>query len=321
MFGANAPRLINMVTEELNKHIIGKAEHTPREGIKFDQLTNEEQQKVDKEKQIRQEAETIEREAREKEIMEHRETVVANLMEPMKDYMFAMLWPHVQNDGTTLILNTMKEVGFASGGKPSKAHLNQHSIHEIFHYVPWEFEELAIDALKEKDVTLLIFNQTSIQDADMYHDLLEKIYGEMMQPPGSEDTAGYKLMVTKVIEKPSDEISVHTEEDENEEAAPNTKEIFIPGIYVPPNPKAKTLGMKILFPALVAKYDLPEPEPIPPHLIVAFDAFKMNEILQLAVEYPTETLQLGFFTSSDPETAQLIAKTPEQYNKVFGKPV
>lgn len=96
--------------------------------------------------------------------------------------------------------------------------------------------------------------------------------------------------------------------------------ISLPGIWTPLNPETKVLSMKIFFPAITQKFDLPEPEEIPPHLIVAFDAFKEKEVLQLAQEYPQETMRIGFFTSADPDDAKCIAKTIHAYEHIPAPP-
>lgn len=96
--------------------------------------------------------------------------------------------------------------------------------------------------------------------------------------------------------------------------------IALPGIWTPLNPDTKVMAMRIFFSALTAKFDLPEVEEIPPHLIVAFDAFKEKEVLQLAQEYPKETMRIGFFTSADPDEAKIIAKTPTAFEQIAAPP-
>lgn len=96
--------------------------------------------------------------------------------------------------------------------------------------------------------------------------------------------------------------------------------IALPGIWTPLNSQSKVLAMKLFFPAITSKFDLPEPEVIPPHLVVAFDAFKKKEILELAAEYPEETMRLGFFTSADIDEAVLIANTPAAYDQILAPP-
>lgn len=105
-----------------------------------------------------------------------------------------------------------------------------------------------------------------------------------------------------------------------EEPPPAPEMITIPGIWIPSNEKTKAVAMRYFFPAITNKFDLPEPEVIPPHLIVAFDAFKKKEVLELAAEYPDETMRMGFFSTCDPETAQLISKTSEGFDRILAPP-
>lgn len=60
---------------------------------------------------------------------------------------------------------------------------------------------------------------------------------------------------------------------------------------------------------------IPEPEPIPPHLAVAYDAFKRRDVLSLMEQYPEAVMRYGFFTSDEPEEAKLIAKNPQNFER------
>lgn len=119
----------------------------------------------------------------------------------------------------------------------------------------------------------------------------------------------------------SKEMPVHVSSGRVIEGDEGPTMIALPGIYTPSNDKSKTTALKMMFSNLTYKYDLPEPEVIPPHLLIAFEVFKRTEVLALAAEYPDETMKLGFFTTHDPETAQLIAKSPDEFNRNLAAPL
>lgn len=321
MFGANAPRLVNIITEEIMKERKAIADKTPREGIQFDQLTEEEQERVNEETQIAEEAERIEREERERKINERREEVVNNLMDYIKEYNFVMLWPHVTNDGVSQVFDALKDTELTVAGKPMKVKLTEDNIFEMMYYCTWDYTEDALEELTKEEVTALLFQAPLIDfEGDVIEIVLSKMYGSMMKPPGDEDSPAQKLLtiIEKeiVTEEIIEEEGADKKEEQQEEHEPELLKCEIPGIFVPQNEKVKAATMRILFPLVTQKFDLPEPEPIPPHLLIAFDAFKKNEVLQLTADYPAETMHLGFFTSSDPENAKLIAKTVDQYDKI-----
>ncbi|GLV37853.1 uncharacterized protein CBL_06445 [Carabus blaptoides fortunei] len=313
MFGANAPRLVNIITEEIMKERKAIADKTPRDGIQFDQLTEEEQERVNEETQIAEEAARIEREERERKINERREEIVNNMMDYIKEYNFIMLWPHVNNDGVSLVLDVMKDTELTVASKPLKVQLTEDNIFEIMYYCTWDYSEDALEELAKGEVTALLFQAPLIDfEDDVIKIVINKMYGDEDSPAHKLSTIIEKEIVTKeIVEEEGNE-----KEEQQEEHEPEMLQCEIPGIFVPENEKVKAATMRILFPLVTQKFDLPEPEPIPPHLLIAFDAFKKSEVLQLIADYPAETMHIGFFTSSDPENATLIAKTMDQYEKI-----
>jgi len=59
----------------------------------------------------------------------------------------------------------------------------------------------------------------------------------------------------------------------------------------------------------------PDPVPDPPHLAIAFDAIKRRDVFEICDQYPEDILSYGFFTNTDLQSAQLIAKTSDAYYK------
>lgn len=60
---------------------------------------------------------------------------------------------------------------------------------------------------------------------------------------------------------------------------------------------------------------LPEPEVTPPHLAIAYDAFKRREVMEVMEQYEQDVMRYGFFTSEDAKNAKLIAKTSPNFEK------
>lgn len=60
----------------------------------------------------------------------------------------------------------------------------------------------------------------------------------------------------------------------------------------------------------------PEEPPLPPRMVVVFEANKQKECFELAEEYPEDVLNIGYFNSADPDQATQICATPEQYSKI-----
>ncbi|KAF2892729.1 hypothetical protein ILUMI_13445 [Ignelater luminosus] len=98
-------------------------------------------------------------------------------------------------------------------------------------------------------------------------------------------------------------------EEEKEET------IEVAGLWAPPDPKTRALAIKLLFPRVYDPIALPEPVPIPPHIAIAFDAVKRREVIDVMNDYPDDIMRFGFFTTDSPETAKLVAKTVQKYER------
>lgn len=138
--------------------------------------------------------------------------------------------------------------------------------------------------------------------------LVEFIYGPSKCPPGSPDSPAQKLMYTG-----------EEEQEGQEEGEEGKEEIEIMGIWCPPNSMTKAYALKSFFPNMVASLILPEPEPTPPHLVIAYDAYRRKEILEVMNQYQQDVMRYGFFTSENPKNAQLVAKTIPKFEKALAE--
>uniref|UniRef100_A0AAG5DNI4 Thioredoxin domain-containing protein n=1 Tax=Anopheles atroparvus TaxID=41427 RepID=A0AAG5DNI4_ANOAO len=70
-----------------------------------------------------------------------------------------------------------------------------------------------------------------------------------------------------------------------------------------------------LFASLTEHFLPPDPIPEPPHICMVFDAYKKRDVLEVAMneKYKSHVMAFGYFTTGDPKTADLIAKTTERY--------
>lgn len=60
----------------------------------------------------------------------------------------------------------------------------------------------------------------------------------------------------------------------------------------------------------------PEEPPPPPRVVVIFEANKQKECFELIDENPEDVLNIGFFSSADPDQATPLCATPDQYAKI-----
>ncbi|KAJ8942900.1 hypothetical protein NQ314_009875 [Rhamnusium bicolor] len=145
-------------------------------------------------------------------------------------------------------------------------------------------------------MTLLMKRSSDNLTGDIDEIILQIVYGNSRKPPGDEKSPSQRLMVKS------------EEEEENEEDT-------LIGIWAPPNSLAKAVALKLLFPNLSAPYKLPETEPTPLYVAVAYDAFKARDVMELSAQYPGQVMAYGFFSSDIPAEAQLVAKTVEKFEE------
>lgn len=216
-----------------------------------------------------------------------------------------------------LVIKHMCEIIYGEDLKPpgvdeSLAYKLQYEIEKEESIVEEEEEE---EPEPEPDLSPDIASESKIS-RDLLNEKLDSKSKSVQADLIKGSSKSFKTLTSKV------QLSSHVDQiAEPEIEVPKEIEyISIPGIWIPSNERTKAIAMRYFFPTITNKFDLPEPEVIPPHLIVAFDAFKKKEVLELAAEFPNETMKMGFFTSCEADNAELIAKTPERFDKIIVPP-
>ncbi|KAL0869567.1 hypothetical protein ABMA27_005833 [Loxostege sticticalis] len=92
--------------------------------------------------------------------------------------------------------------------------------------------------------------------------------------------------------------------------------LFVPGLYSPPNELAKANALAYFFPKVVQAITTIETEHIPPHVLVIFHIDKRHDVQEIIQQYKDEMINYGIFVGDDPHTAEHIAYTIKQYDKM-----
>lgn len=93
------------------------------------------------------------------------------------------------------------------------------------------------------------------------------------------------------------------------------KIIEIAGLWTPPDANTRAVAIKLLFPKFWEPIAIPEPEPTPPHVAIAFDTLRRKEILAIREKFPHAVMRYGYFTSADPHSARLVANSEKAFEK------
>lgn len=107
---------------------------------------------------------------------------------------------------------------------------------------------------------------------------------------------------------------------EEEYAVHEEEPILIAGIYTPTNNIARGSALAALFPSVAAEYIPQPPSSIPPHVAIIFDAFKKKDVMDMVKENVAYIMNMGVFTSANPSTAELIAKSIKEYEQQRPQP-
>ncbi|XP_053624369.1 uncharacterized protein LOC128683125 isoform X2 [Plodia interpunctella] len=143
--------------------------------------------------------------------------------------------------------------------------------------------------------------------------------------PGEEEGEGEEVeevekestvVVEEEEEKVEQEEEFHSDvEVEDEEYIPPGG-LFVPGLYSPPNELAKANALTFFFPKVVKELATIESEYLPPHVLVIFHIDKRGEVQEVMTQYPEDILATGIFVGEDPFTAEHLAYSIKQYNKM-----
>ncbi|XP_034650104.1 fibrous sheath CABYR-binding protein isoform X2 [Drosophila subobscura] len=94
-----------------------------------------------------------------------------------------------------------------------------------------------------------------------------------------------------------------------------TKTVKMPPIWVPNNRRTHAALVYMFFRNQTTGFLPPDPTPEPPHVIMAFEASKRQEIMNAVERQRSDVPSYGYFTTDDPAEATLLASSTDRYNK------
>ncbi|XP_015836128.1 fibrous sheath CABYR-binding protein-like [Tribolium castaneum] len=301
MFGANAPKLTRLITEELRKENEARQGRRDRVQNEISDITEEERERLDVVERQRRAAKEKEEAKAAKELFERRTAECHKILETLQHMGIILIFPHAKTSYQEAFGDLLGEAGLTIS-QTEKVDLTEQILDELFYFGEMPFPEEALEELLNNTCMILQVKPIPARDVEEPTDelILQILYGPSKKPPGSSDCPA---RVLAKLPEPS-------EEEVHEKTARESV-----GVWAPENELIKATALRLFFHKLTEHYLIPEPEPTPPHYAVVFEAMRRHEIASFMEKYSDQVIRYGFFTSERPEEAKLVAKSIYKYER------
>ncbi|XP_063708879.1 uncharacterized protein LOC134837434 [Culicoides brevitarsis] len=299
MFGTNVPKLMRIITEELELDAKYRAKEAQRVFYELDELLPEELERLEEKKK----AEEVIRQAEEAEAKRQRKEYLTHVTDEIKahitDIGCTIFMPNIGRDIYKKLVDPADK--FELTAKERKiTNIPKEHREILFLDCPNPIDEAVLDYVLKKDV---IINAWKLAEGELRtpEDILKEFVGLLTNKQAILDDGGNPI--PDAFEK--EMIEPFT--------VPGTS-VTVKGCWTPHNRTTNAAIIYLYFRSFTDHFLPPDPVPEPPHLCCIFDAYKKREITDLCKEYQKDVLALGYFSSGDPDNTELLAKNIDKYN-------
>ncbi|XP_069701434.1 thioredoxin domain-containing protein 3 homolog [Periplaneta americana] len=326
MFGADAPRLMNLIIKEISNEKEVLAGTTTRKGMAFDELTPEE-----KERQAQKEKIMMAARAEEEAILAHERLIahrkeIRNLMKYIESYTVILLMPYLYEgevpEAWEELIEELGPMGYSVHDE-ERFQLEKDLAFELIYSSMQDVSEEFAKELEAGNTIAKLMLYTP-PEAEETLELEEQPLAEEEELGGGEDAGPITAAETDAIfgvVKAIYGCSPPEIEGQQLDINPDSLEVKyskgpdIPAFWTPLTPTAKANAIIKVFPKFADKYKLPPPPTLPPVITMIFEATKSADVSEKVEHYTEEVIAMGYFSGADPSTAKKVALTPEQYDQ------
>ncbi|XP_025204110.1 thioredoxin domain-containing protein 3-like [Melanaphis sacchari] len=335
IIGTNAPRLMQLIVEELEQYVKFKNGEIQREFISMDTVTDEEKKKLIESENYEKQKTKKEKKIRDFRMMKAREHSLKKFSVNIQNQTCVMFFPHTIN-----CIMVEKPVDAEELDKPSEPVMVEKSVCEVASLCASKYEELIIIETTEMELTEDNLNEIFFTEKEFLESfsqelvdqlLSKKVYSVMLSMPtikhdtvtqeiGTEDeNVSEPIDLMGVIENklstivygdgtplspsPNSLADVHKIVNESGQK--------IPSLYTPRNPLSKASALTILFDKFCENNGYIAPQPPLPQYLVIFDINKSNIVLPIIEDLEEKVVNYAFFRCADPEKPKLLCKDSE----------
>lgn len=280
MYGTNVPKLINMITEELDIELKCRAGEVERKYYELHELTPEEQEREDAKRAIEENAERIEKEAAIKKRRDYIIHVFDEIMTNIPDMGITLFMPHVHKD-VYKKMNENAEKHDLHFKEKRLVHLNPKMLEvlhfdcenpiedDIFEHIFYKDVQAYVWKLQEDvsrtpedviaDFVQFLTEPSEVLDADgnvekvippliepleMHYNQNDGTWKPLIKNPPKKGAKGAKPTPELAAATTSSASMSSSKETFDEESCPK---MFIPGIWSPTNRRATAALFYLLF--------------------------------------------------------------------------
>ncbi|KAL5241449.1 hypothetical protein ACI65C_008859 [Semiaphis heraclei] len=336
IIGTNAPRLMQLIVDELEQYVKFKNGEIQREFIPLTTVTEEEKKKfIDDENYLKQKTRK-EKQIRDYRMMKKREYSLKQFSVNIQMQTCVMFFPHTVK---YIMVEKQIEDDAEQLDKPSESVMVEKRVCEVANSCATKYEELIVIDAKEVELTEDNLNDMFFMEKEFLESfpqelvnqlLSKKVYSVMLSMPTiKQDTVQEPVKEDENLPEPIDLMGVIEQKLSKIiygngtplNPSPNSladihKKVnesgqILPSIYTPRNPLSKASALTILFSKFCQNIGYVAPQPPLPQYLVIFDINKSNIVLPIVEDLEEKVVYYGFFRSADPEKPKLLCKDPE----------
>ncbi|XP_014248371.1 thioredoxin domain-containing protein 3-like [Cimex lectularius] len=316
LFGSNAPMLTKTVLRELDKEVKCMAGLSERKGMTFEEVTPDEQQKLDEIEAKKSREAELER----KELAAQLDKVklrnyerLGRVMNTQTIVVFfppSIVEPEEPNGKRTCaasykLMAKYDNIGLSIADQLDILLSREEIMNMMYNSglsLPEELLKMTdtracIAALIQDSAALAVErgqpgNAINLPLDQVEQRLAAMIYGEKMDPLRPSSDSVYKMFETDI------------------------NGVKVPPFWTPLEHISKSAAVSICFPSKVQATEVPMDSLPPPSYVIIFEAKQAHEILDTAKAFADDVLHVGYFDSINPEKAIKVAGTIHELEKM-----
>ncbi|XP_063914657.1 uncharacterized protein LOC135131062 [Zophobas morio] len=189
MFGANAPKLTRLITDELKKEMDAREGRRDRVLYEINELADEEKERLEELDALTRQAREKEEAKAAKELYERRTAEAHNILESLNHLCPMLIFPHARTIYQEAFGDLFGEAGLVISST-DKVNMTEELLKELFYFGEIPFSEESVEELLNDTSLVCLIKPLSTRGDEISTDesVMHIVYGLMGKAPGSPDS-------------------------------------------------------------------------------------------------------------------------------------